>query len=625
MDPRFLKYYNRELCHLREVGAEFAREFPKIAGRLGLDEFECADPYVERLLEGFAFLAARVQLKLDDQFPRFTQHLLEVVYPHYLASTPSMAVVQLQPDLAEGALADGFLVPRGAALRSQIGKGEQTACEYRTAHDVTLWPLRLTEAEYLPNPSAVANLGTPGLPGLKAAIRLRLDATAGLTFNRLRLDRLPLFLRGAGELPVRVYEQLLANAIAVVVQPAVRPIAWAEVIRRDFIRRVGFEESEALLPYASRSFQGYRLLQEYFAFPERFLFVALDGLQNAVSRCEGAELDLVILLNRCHPELVNALDASHFALFCTPAINLFPKRADRIHLSPQTAEFHVVPDRTRPLDFEVFGVTEVIGYGAQPDETQEFLPFYGSKSSYRRRDENAYYTVRRQKRLLSARQRRQGARSSYIGSEVYIALVDANEAPYDSDLKQLGLQTLCTNRDLPLLMPVGVGTTDFTLQTGAPAQAIRCLAGPTKPRPSVTEGETAWRLINHLSLNYLSLLDQDAREGAVALRDLLMLYGEGSDVTVRRQVEGVLSANSRNIVRRIDAAGPIVFGRGLEITVRFDESAFEGGGVFLLGAVLEQFFARYASINTFTETVIAGSDRGEIMRWPIRIGRRHTL
>lgn len=624
MDPRLLQYYNRELQHIRDLGAEFAREFPKVAGRLGLEEFECADPYVERLLEGFAFLAARVQLKIDSEFPIFTQHLLDIVYPHYLAPTPSLGVAQLQPDLAEGSLAEGFCVPRGTVLRSQISKGEQTACEYRTAHDVVLWPLQLTEAEYLAIPSAVTNLGAPSLPGLKAGLRLRLKVTAGLTCLQVAVESLPLFLRGGGELPVRLYQQLLADCFAAVALPAARPPEWAQVIGKPPTRRVGFEAHEALLPAISRSFEGYRLLQEYFAFPERYLFIELTGLGAAFRRCEAAEIDVILLLGRSDPRLVNAIDAGHFALFSTPIVNLFPKRADRIHLDSRASEHHIVPDRTRPMDYEVYAVKEVIGCGDQNQE-QEFLPFYGSKSSYRRPDEQAYYTLRRHRRLLSSKQRRNGMRASYVGSEVYLSLVDAHEAPYRSDLKQLALQLLCTNRDLPLLMPVGVGTTDFTLQISAPVKSIRCLAGPTKPRPSQADGEAAWKLISHLSLNYLSLADTEHGEGASALRELLTLYADYGEVAIRKQIEGVLAVSSRNVVRRIDTAGPIVFGRGLEITVRFDESAFEGSGVFLFGAVLEQFFRRYASINTFTETVVTTSDRGEVMRWPARIGLRRTL
>ena len=266
MDPRLLKYYNHELQHIREMAGEFALEYPKIAGRLGLDGFECADPYVERLLEGFAYLSARVQLKVDAEFPRFTQHLLEMVYPHYLSPTPSMAVVQLQPDLMEGSLNEGFLIPKATSLRSHIGKGEQTACEYRTAHDLSLWPIELIEAEYLNGVGAVANLGVPSLQGLKAGLRLRLKATAGLTFNQLKLNNLPLYLRGVGELPMQIYEQFLANSMAVVVQPTNRPIAWQQLIKQAAVLPMGFTQDEALLPYHTAFISGLSAVTRIFRF-----------------------------------------------------------------------------------------------------------------------------------------------------------------------------------------------------------------------------------------------------------------------------------------------------------------------------------------------------------------------
>ena len=190
MDHRLLSYYNRELQYLRELGGEFAQQFPKIAGRLGLEAFECADPYVERLLEGFAFLAARVQLKIDSEFPRFTEHLLSLVYPHYLAPTPSMAVVRLTPDHRQGQLNDGFRVPRGSALRSNAGRGDQTACEYRTAHDVTLWPIELASVEHIPNLGKLSELRLPGKKRVQAGLKLRFRTTTGVPFSELSLEEL---------------------------------------------------------------------------------------------------------------------------------------------------------------------------------------------------------------------------------------------------------------------------------------------------------------------------------------------------------------------------------------------------------------------------------------------------
>jgi len=624
MDPRLLKHYNRELQFIREMGGEFAKEFPKIAGRLGLDAFECADPYVERLLEGFAFLAARVQLKAEAEFPRFTQHLLELVYPHYLAPTPSMAVVQLNPDLTEGGLADGFVVRRDAALRSPLGQGDQTPCEYRTAHDVTLWPIEITQAEYFTHSREVASLDIREARAAKAGIRLRLKATAGLTFQKIALDRLVLFLRG-GELAHRVYEQMLGNASAVLVRPGQSPAPWHEVIPDSGIGRVGFDERQALIPYGTRSFQGYRLLHEYFAFPERYLFVEIAGLETAVRRCTGDELDVIVLLDRSDPSLLNVVDTGNFALFCTPAINLFPKRADSIQLTDREAEYHVVPDRNAPMDFEVYDVKEVVGTGPDVEGERVFLPFYARTNLKGHGKDMAFYTLHRVPRLLSARQRRTGPRSNYIGNEVFLSLVDAREAPFSSSLRQLALTTLCTNRDLPLHLSVGQGRSDFTLQSSGPVQSVRCVAGPTAPRPTHAEGETAWRLISHLSLNYLTLMDSAEEQGAVAMRDLLMLYGGDNDAALRLQVDGVKSVVSAPVTRRIPTFGPIAFGRGMEITVTFDEAAFSGSGVFLLGEVLEEFFAKYVSINSFTETVVRTLQRGEIIRWPARTGRRDML
>ena len=627
MDPLLLKYYNRELQYIREMGGEFAREFPKIAGRLGLDGFDCADPYVERLLEGFGFLAARVQLKIDARYPDLTQHLLEIIYPHYLAPIPSMAVVQFQPVLAEGALGEGFSIPRQTSVRSILGKGEQTPCEYRTAHGVTLWPLEIAEAEYFTNMGAVSAANLP--PGAKprAGVRLRIKATAGLKIQEVNLDSLTVFLRGQDEQPMRLYEQLIGNSAAVVVRPVERPAPWNAVLDASSVRQVGFGDDEALLAHDSRTFSGYRLLQEYFAFPERYLFVEFTGLRDAFARCTASEIEVMVLFDRLDPELENKISADNFALFCTPVVNLFPKRADRVHISDRSGEYHVVPDRTRPLDYEVFKITNVTGHGVSSEDQQEFFPFYACNDLSHYSEHMAFFALKRERCVLSSRQKRRGPRSSYIGSESYISLVDAMQAPYSGELKQLSIQTLCTNRDLPLQMSLGGGRTDFTLDISAPVEAVRCVVGPTRPRPSLAhaQGEVSWRLINHLSLNYLSLIDSDERQGAAALREVLSLYGNLSEAGVKKQVEGLKSVQAEQVTRRIPIPGPIAFGRGLEITLTLDESAFEGTGVFLLGAIMEQFFARYVSINSFTETRIRTVDRGEIMRWPVRTGQRHLL
>src|SRR5438874_10351874 len=285
-------------------------------------------------------------------------------------------------------------------------------------------------------------------PAAKAALRLRLQTTAGIPFSQLKLENLTFFLRGAGDTPVRIYEQIFAHGKAVAAIPATRPTPWAEFVTKSPLRQVGFEDEQALLPYGPRSFQGYRLLHEYFTLPQRFLFFEVTGLGPAVRRCKDASLDVVILFSQADLSLENQVDASQVALFCTPAVNLFPKRTDRIPISDRDSEFLVVPDRTRVRDFEVYGVQGVTGYGARSTEEQTFTPFYSARD-VSPDGSGAYYTVHRVPRMATSREQRGARRSSYDGSDVYVSLVDAAAAPYRPDLRQLGVDTLCTNRDLP--------------------------------------------------------------------------------------------------------------------------------------------------------------------------------
>jgi len=627
MDPRLLRLYESELAFVRDMGSEFAADFPKIAGRLNLGSLEVADPYVERLLQGFAFLTARVQLKMEAEFPTFTQSLLQMVYPHYMAPTPSMAVVRMTPDASLRTMPQGHVVPPGAELRSLLGTEDQTNCQFRTAHAVHLLPLELAEAEYLASPAAVSALGLPEQRGvsIKAAIRLRLRATGDAGFSKMMLEKLAFFMGGAEGARAKLYEQLVANVASIYVRPSERPVPWQERLPPSAIRPLGFEPDEAMLPRAPQSFDGYRLVQEYYAMPERFLFVELGGLDRASIKTPGRELDIVLLLDRSEPALAAGFGPDHMALFCTPAVNLFPRRSDRINLSERDVEHLIVPDRMRPLDFEVFAVRSVEGFAPDGGPPVPFLPFYAANDLSRNPEHRSYYILRREPRILSSRSRQRGPRSSYLGHETFISLVDPENAPFDRNLRQLGLDLYCTNRDLALSMPVGKQHTDFTLATNAPVASIRCLIGPTAPRPCRGEGEYAWRFISHLGLNYLSLVDSDASQGAAALREMLRLYVPSTASLAARQLEGLLSVACHPVVRRIPGAGPVAAGRGLQLTLTLDETAFGGAGGILLAAVLDRFFAKYVSINAFTETVMRSQERGEVMRWPMRLGQRPLL
>lgn len=637
MDPRLLQYYNLELQHLRETGAEFAEQFPKIAARLGMHGLEVADPYVERLLEGVAFLAARVHLKLDAEFPRFTQSLLEIVYPHYLAPTPSMLIAQLSPDLDDPGLLGGPVVSRGSML-SGLPLDDDTTCEFKTAHELRIWPIEVVSASYFsfaPDlPLNTLPFGSRGTPGIKGGVRIRLRTPTGMKFSQLALDRLPCFLAGRDDVAHRLYELLLAAGLGTLVVWNQKNQQKHVLLPASSIGPVGFSDEEALLPVTLRTFQGYRLLQEYFSFPSRFRFVELSGLSRALKSVDSDQVELVVLLSRGEASLESVVDRSNIALFCTPAINLFTKRADRIHVSEGSHEYHVVPDRTNPLDFEVYAVTNVVGHGIGSESEQRFLPFYAAYSTDEEQRHTSYFTTRREPRLASEAVKRRGPRSTYIGTEVFLNLVDSSQAPFRGDLRQLSIETLCTNRDLAMQLPLPVGGNHLTLDVAAPVSAVRVVSGPSRPYAPLADGVLAWRAISHLSSNYLSFspvwdgtswqktAPQDA---AAALRDLLELYAASADVSARRQIDGIRAVDVDRIVRRLPGPGPLAFGRGLEIALVVDEMAFEGASAFLMGAVLNRYFARHVSINTFTETVLKTEKRGEISRWGQQWGARPTL
>ncbi|SAK77992.1 type VI secretion protein [Caballeronia temeraria] len=625
MDPRLLRHYNTELAHLREMGAEFAQQFPKIAARLGMSGIDVADPYVERLLEGTAFLAARVQLKIEEEFPRFTQQLAHVVLPQAACPTPSMLIARLAPDLASPNLAEGFTVPRGTALIGRDAPGAHaTPCEFRTAADLTLWPLELAEARYVAQLHDLPLAALPATQALahrvKGALRIRLATSEGLSFDALRPDALTFYFSGADETAYRLYELVMAGTLAVVVSTPERPSRALAALPGDAVAPAGFSDREALLPVTPNAFQGYRLLHEYFALPERFRFARLNGLAEALPSFASREIELTFLLAAGDASLERIVTKGNVLLDCVPAINLFPKRADRALVTEAAGRFHVVPDRTHPLDFEVHSVTAVSGYGASDDTEQVFHPFYADFLSDRPGDA-AYFTTEREPRIVAAGRRKSGARTEYVGSETYVSIVDPNAAPYRASLRQLTFATLCTNRDLPLTMPRGAAGNDFSLDIAAPVSAVQCVSGPSRPAPANLDATQSWRLIDQLSLHYLSMCN-GPREAAAALRALLMLHVPDADHAGRAQVAGVVSVDAQAVARRLPMPGPIAFGRGLLIDVLVDDLAFQGGSAWLFGSVLDRFFARYVSINAFVQTALRTSTRGEILRLPPRCGTR---
>ncbi|USI74904.1 type VI secretion system baseplate subunit TssF [Sphingomonas morindae] len=622
MDPRLLRFYNDELGYLREAAREFGEEHEAVAGRLGLGAPSEVDPYVERLLEGVAFLGARVQLKLHDQFPDFTQHLLSAIQPQYCAPTPSMCVVGFEPRAGDSALAEGVTLPRHTRLQALASDADATPVTFLTGDSVTLWPLSIASAEYLSGRAAVAPFVPAGLAGdrpIEAGLRLRLQTHGGARLGDLRPGALPLYLDGAEAVPGELYRQLIGDAVAAVA----RPVGSLTATPLPVPAQHGLDEASALLPIDRRVHRGYRLLAEYFACPERFLFARLDGLDAAFAAAgEAMACDIVILFARPAPALAGAVSPANLRLFATPAINLFEKQADRIALTGFEHERQVIADRTRPLGFEIYRLLEVRAHDRAGGPPRAVVPLHDFAGLLYDWTDALFYVPRLRPRRLSTREQRARRRSDYVGTETWLSLTAPGRPERLEDVQELSVRALVTNRDLPEL--VRTGAAGALRADDAPVRSVQMLRPPTPPRPPLGLHDGAWRVIAHLTPNYTGFA-ADPEGDPAALRAHLALYGRIEDAALRRQLDGLRAVRAAPVARRVPGAGPAGFVRGQQLTITLDEARFENGRLFLFAAVLERFLAEFAAINSFTECVFETTDQQRFASWPARLGQRPTI
>ena len=620
MDPRLLRFYNEELAYLREGAREFGEEHDTVASRLGLKTPTDPDPYVERLLEGVAFLGARVQLKLADQYPEFTQHLLSAVQPHYLAPMPSICVAGFDPKESDPTLADGYEVARGTQLTAIASDQGNAAVTFATGHAVKLYPLKITEVEFLGSRAAVASYAAAGNVRAECGIRLRFEGTGGMSLDKLKIDRLPIYLDGSEAVPGELYRQLIGETVAVLARPAAS--ASAKPVTLAPPEQLGFADDEALLPPEERSFRGYRLLSEFFACPERFLFVELQDMGKAFASSQGGACDVVLLFKRASPMLAGALSPANFRLFATPAINLFEKQLGRVQVNATDHEFHVLPDRTRPLDFEVFRILDVKAQIADEAEPRPVAPLYALGSLLYDWRDAVFYVPRISLRRLSTKQQRLQRRGDYIGTETWISLSAPSNPERISEIKELAVKALVTNRELAAELTFR-GSQHFAVP-GGPVRGVSVLRSPSKPRPPLGLNDGAWRVIAHLTPNYAALAPEEGSDPSM-LRDHLALYGRPEDSSMRRQIDGLSGVHAEPIVRRIPGRGQMAVARGSRIKLTLDDGSYDNGRLFLFSAVVERFLAEFTTINSFTETIVETPAEGVVARWPARIGRRHTI
>jgi len=608
MTDDILGHYNRELLNIRRAAAQFAAENPRIASRLRLSEDAVEDPHVGRLIESFAFLTARIRQRLDDDFTELANAMLAVLYPHYARPFPSMAILQVEPgpDIAEAAT-----VPRGTLVDTEEVEGE--SCRFSTAFDVKMHPVRVVSAALSGRPIRAPEVETAA--DAAACLRLTLETSlADGGFCDVSPASLRFFLRGQPQLVYPLYEMLLNDVVAIAFAAGANdpePV----IVGPAALTPGGFESNEGLLPYPDTSHAGYRLLTEYFAFPEKFLFVDLAFPDRARLSKKGRTVDAFIYLKRSRANIERAITASAFALNCTPVVNLFRQSAEPISLDHATSEYVVEPDSRRAGALEIYSIEKVVASDGDGN-SREVLPVYGTLHA--RRSDGAHGAP-------AWWMAKHGRGAGESGAErMALSIFDPDFTPAAPAETVLSIDTLCFNGSLPERLPFGGGRPEIRLaEPMAGVETLRMITAPTPiARPNYGEG-ARWRLISHLALNHLSIVSDG---GLDVLKEILLLYDIRNSDETRSLIDGIVALSSRPGTARLRVKGNTAFCRGIDVTATFDEAYFSGNGIYMAASVLERFFSMYASINSFARlSVRIKGQTGVLKTWPARGGDRILL
>ncbi len=619
MRDELLGYYERELVFLRRMGADFARRYPKIASRLLLDEEKVEDPHVERMIEAFAFLTGRVGLKLDDELPEITESFINILYPHYLAPIPSMAVTQFSFGSPNDKITSIQLLERGSRLNSRPVEG--TPCQFRTSYDVHLVPIELESAS-LDSPAPKNSQGKFA----ECSIKMSMKCFGGSNLHEMKVattdappESFRFYLDGDPQLVFPLYEIIFNHAVSVEFRPKDPPLGDRTmktltgiqlklpdpviIPAEEALRQVGFEDTEAMLPYTLTSFKGYRLLSEYFAFPYKFLFFDILGVDKAIANKFGSHFDILIHLKDVTPPIAPVVTET-FRMGCTPIINLFTRLSDPVYISQQKYEYQIIPDIHRQAATEIYSIDEVFTSDPRTNVVREFSPFYSLRHAYGEQMEKSYWYATR----------RQSQRADDQGTEVYISLVDSKFDPFAPPVEVLNVRATCTNRDLPARLPFGGKEGEFEVEGTALVSRVRCLTKPTETIRPPQRKALQWRLISHMNLNYLSIVNSESGKPE-ALQEILHLYNFDDSSVIRKQILGITGIETKKAVRQVGGRIGAGFVRGLETEITLDEEQFVGSGMYLFVCILERFLALYSTMNSFNQLTVRTEQRED----PVKI------
>ncbi|VAW90996.1 Protein ImpG/VasA [hydrothermal vent metagenome] len=611
MADELLPYFEKELAFIRQLGSEFSKEQPKIAGRLGINADTIEDPHVSRLIESFAYLNARIQHKLDDDFPELSDSLLNVLFPHYQRPIPSMSIIQFDADKDQ--LDSSYTIEKDALLETELFKGER--CHFTTVYPTEILPIQVISAKVIGRPFVTP--GSASVKGAQSVLKISLETFSNeITFSELNPDTIRFYLKGQSQHINPLYQLLLNDCLNVVMAQS-EDDTTPVYLGKDCIQAVGFEDEDGMLPYPPSSFTGYRLLTEYFIFPEKFMFVDFTGLTKKLAAHTSNKLDLYIYFSTSDVELEHNISSETFLLGCTPVINLFKQKTDPIKLDHTQDEYQVIPDVRRPAGFEVYSIDKVTATNSS-GEHEEFHPIYGLTHEHQESESHSFWSASRRHSKLGDFERDDA-------TDVYINLVDLNFNPNQADDRILIINTTCSNRNQPAKLPFNNEQPKLQcVDSAPPCASIRCITKPSVTVQPPLRNHARWRLLSHLNLNHLSLTGQD--NATEALKEILRLYDFGESAVTRALIASIENVNAHPISAPLNIDGRATLCRGIEVEVTLDDSQLAGSSSFLFASVLEHFFALYCSINSFTRVLIKLKNKeGYLKKCPPRAGKKILL
>lgn len=635
MDRAFVDLYNQELALLYERGAQFAEDHPEIAMRLGGLLQGKTDPAVAGLLEGTAFLAARVQAQIAQEFSTFTTELIEQLIPNLLAPTPSVVLLE-----AAAGEKDGKRFPPGSYIEA-VSRERDTpiTCRFRLSAPLVLTPFVLTEARALRGATEFQAMGLEVVPQMAGGLILRLALPGGGTMGAVTSDRLTVHLAGDPADAASLYEMIFAGMLRLTLRwRDRRDRVCFRTLPKTCVQPVGFDADERLFPEDGRVFRGYALLREFFIFPFKFMGFRIDDLPQHLAGIDAEAVEVVIETDRL-PTNPARIDARSFRLNAVPAINLFQESCSSVKPDGRRHEYLVVPDSSPASHFEVHRVLDAWGHYGAGNGKVAMHPLYSLPLGVENPREALFFTTRRRPRRVTTEERRQGRMRTYPGTETVLSFYEPATLDSPQRLQRLQLRLLCSNRHLPLMLPPGKGT-EFRLNDDVTV-ALTVVHGPMAPKGSILDlagnephrsgaGQVHWRLISYLSMNLLGLADgrdggAAGEHGAAALREILSLYTDLSDHVTERQIGAIRSMTTRPTTRSIRRGDGHYAARGTEITLSIDERPFDGSGILPFCAVIDRFLSDHAGINSFSQLVVTSQQRGAVKTFPPRTGQGPLL